>query len=61
MLQPVANFALCQKLIIECTRNIMMDTLEVVRDLGEALKMIHSCTFYCVSLISDIANCIFRP
>ena len=37
-----------------------MDTLEVVENLGQILKnIIHSCIFYCVSLFSDTANCIF--
>ena len=38
-----------------------MNTLEVVDILGQILKMIHSCRFYYVSLISNIANCICRP
>ena len=54
---PVRNYLVHTK--FSYIHIVMIGTLEVVAILGEYQKMKNPCTFYCVSLISDIASCIF--
>ena len=41
--------------------NVLMDYLEFAGNFRRSIKTKHSCTFYGLSVISDIPNCIFRP
>ena len=59
--RPVANFAWLQKRIIGLIHNVMLDTQEVMWNFRRSIKQWYIPVVYCVSLISDIANCNFRP